>query len=69
LSPHTPASTPRWRRSPRTLIESEHIEIAKAIVAGQPQKAQKAMADHIRTMISVHKADLGAQMYDLIDWR
>jgi DNA-binding FadR family transcriptional regulator len=45
------------------------VAIAKAVAAGAPQKAAKAMEKHISTMIAVYKEHLGAQLHDYIDWR
>jgi DNA-binding FadR family transcriptional regulator len=56
-------------RHDRETIESDHVIIAKAVVAGAPQKAAKAMEKHITTMIEVYKEHLGAQLNDFIDWR
>jgi DNA-binding FadR family transcriptional regulator len=56
-------------RHDREMIEADHVAIAKAVVAGAPQKAAKAMEKHISTMIAVYKEHLGAQLHDYIDWR
>jgi GntR family transcriptional repressor for pyruvate dehydrogenase complex len=56
-------------RHDREMIEADHVAIAKAIVAGAPQKAAKAMEKHITAMIEVYETHLGAQLNDFIDWR
>lgn len=56
-------------RDQREIIESEHTAVARAIVAGQPSKASKAMEEHINTMIASYRESLGAQLHDFIDWR
>jgi DNA-binding FadR family transcriptional regulator len=55
-------------RQDRETIESDHIAIAKAVVAGAPQKAAKAMELHINRLIEVYEAHLGEQLNDYIDW-
>jgi DNA-binding FadR family transcriptional regulator len=56
-------------RHDRETIEADHLAIAKAVVAGSPQRANKAMEKHINTMIDVYKEHLGAQLDEYIDWR
>lgn len=56
-------------RHDREMIEADHVAIAKAVVAGSPPRAVKAMEQHINTMIDVYKEHLGAQLHDYIDWR
>lgn len=56
-------------RQDRRTIEADHLAIAKAVVAGAPQKAAKAMERHIETMIELNKKRLGAQLDDFIDWK
>jgi DNA-binding FadR family transcriptional regulator len=56
-------------RHDRETIEADHAAIARAVAAGAPQKAAKAMEQHIETMIEVYKEHLGAQLHDFIDWR
>ena len=56
-------------RHDRDTIEADHVAIARAVAAGAPQKAAKAMEQHIETMIEVYKEHLGAQLHDFIDWR
>lgn len=56
-------------RHDREMIEADHLAVAKAVVAGSPQRAAKAMERHISTMIEVYKTHLGAQLHDYIDWR
>jgi DNA-binding FadR family transcriptional regulator len=56
-------------RHDRELIEADHLAIAKAVVAGSPQRAGKAMERHINSMIAVYKEHLGAQLHEYIDWR
>jgi len=56
-------------RHDRETIEGDHLAIAKAVIAGAPQKAGKAMERHINTMIEVYEAHLGAQLREFIDWR
>ncbi len=52
-------------RHDRETIESDHAPIAKAVVAGAPKKAAKAMERHINTMIDVYETHLGAQLQRL----
>lgn len=56
-------------RADRDMIIDEHREIARAVMAGAPQKAHKAMTAHIESMIEVHRQHLGARLDDFIDWR
>lgn len=56
-------------RQDRETIEADHVAIAKAVVAGAPQKAAKAMDAHINRLIEVYEAHLGDQLHDYIDWR
>jgi DNA-binding FadR family transcriptional regulator len=56
-------------RHDRETIEHDHAAIARAVIAGAPQKASKAMEQHIGTMIEVFKEHLGARLEDFIDWR
>jgi DNA-binding FadR family transcriptional regulator len=56
-------------RQDRETIEADHVAIAKAVVAGAPQKAAKAMETHILRLIEDYEAHLGAQLHDYIDWR
>lgn len=56
-------------RNDRETIEADHLAVAKAVVAGAPQKAARAMEQHIETMIETFKDHLGAQLNDFIDWR
>ena len=56
-------------RHDREMIEADHLAVAKAVAAGAPQKAAKAMEQHITTMIDVYREHLGAQLHDFIDWR
>jgi len=56
-------------RNDRETIEADHVAVAKAVVAGAPQKAARAMEQHIETMIETFKDHLGGQLNDFIDWR
>jgi DNA-binding FadR family transcriptional regulator len=56
-------------RHDRDTIEDDHAAIARAVIAGTPQKAARAMEQHIATMIDVFKEHLGARLEDFIDWR
>jgi DNA-binding FadR family transcriptional regulator len=56
-------------RQVREMIEADHVAIAKAISAGSPQRAAKAMEQHIGSLVAQYEADLGRQLDDYIDWR
>ena len=56
-------------RQDREMIEADHVTIAKAIRAGSPQRAAKAMEQHIGGLVDQYQADLGRQLDDYIDWR
>lgn len=56
-------------RTDREVIEDEHRDIARAVIAGAPQKAYKAMVAHIESMIEMHREYLGVRLDDFIDWR
>lgn len=56
-------------RHDRETIEADHVAVAKAVAAGAPQKAAKAMEKHISTMIEVYETHLGTQLHEFIEWR
>lgn len=56
-------------RHDRETIESDHIAVAEAILAGAPQKAAKAMEKHINAMIDAYRTHLGGRLDEFIDWR
>jgi GntR family transcriptional repressor for pyruvate dehydrogenase complex len=56
-------------RHDRETIEADHLNIARAVLAGTPRKAAQAMQEHIETMIDVYNEHLGAQLHEFIAWR
>lgn len=56
-------------RTMNTLLEHDHLVIAKAVVAGQPRRAASAMADHIEHVASQYRAHMGDDIDSYIEWR
>ena len=56
-------------RQDRELIEGDHVTIAKAVAAGNPQRAAKAMEKHIGSLVDQYEAGLGKQLDEYIEWR
>jgi GntR family transcriptional regulator, transcriptional repressor for pyruvate dehydrogenase complex len=56
-------------RTARETIEHDHSEIAAAIIAGRRKSARDRMEAHIRAITDFYRAELGAQMSDIIEWR
>jgi GntR family transcriptional regulator, transcriptional repressor for pyruvate dehydrogenase complex len=56
---------------PRTLrdtMDREHHDIAAAIVAGRPGRAQTLMHDHIQAIADLTSEAMGPQVEDFIEW-
>lgn len=56
-------------RTARDTIEHDHVEIAKAIIAGRRKQARQRMEEHIRAITDHYRAELGPLMNDIIEWR
>jgi DNA-binding FadR family transcriptional regulator len=53
----------------RALIDDDHAAIAEAVVAGDPQAARKAMADHIERLDPIYRAHWEGNLDDPIEWK
>jgi DNA-binding GntR family transcriptional regulator len=56
---------------PRTLrerMDSEHVEIATAIMAGRPSRARTLMHDHIQGVAELTTEVMGPLVEDFIEW-
>lgn len=56
-------------RALRSLIESDHRNLAKAIIAGHGTRAKTLMEEHIRGIAKFNAAHLGTQADDFIVWQ
>lgn len=50
-------------------LETDHPEIARAIIAGHRIKARDLMETHIRAITDLYHEQLGPQMNDIVEWR
>jgi len=50
-------------------IDRDHLQLARAIAAGQANRARTLMADHIERMVDHYRSEIGDQMHDFIEWR
>jgi DNA-binding FadR family transcriptional regulator len=53
----------------RPAILDEHVAIAKAIAAGQPEKARRLMSEHFQAQHDFYREHWPARLLELIEWR
>ena len=56
-------------RALRSLIESDHHKLARAIIAGHGTRAARLMEEHIRGVAQFHEEHLGTGVDDFIVWQ
>jgi len=53
----------------RPAILEEHMAIARAIAAGQPEKSRRLMSDHFQAQHDFYREHWPARLLELIEWR
>lgn len=56
-------------RRAAALLEADHLEIARAIDAGDAEAARESMDEHIRRVGDVFRNQFGPELDDYIEWR
>jgi DNA-binding FadR family transcriptional regulator len=56
-------------RELRGQIEDDHHDVARAVIAGHPQRARALMEEHITSLCTLYEGQMGDQLDDYIEWR
>ena len=53
----------------RDLIDEDHAAIAAAVIDGDPDRARRAMAEHIDRLDPIYRANWEGDLADPIEWK